>query len=483
MRETTLIEISLAAVTHNMAVLRRLVGPGGAICPVVKADGYGLGAPRVSACLLSAGADMLAVYTAEQAADLFRNSVAGPVLIMMPLRTLARGDELEHALVRGRLHLTVHDGDQLSDLIRLSERYTFSVPVHLDVDVGMSRGGCDLDDAPELLRRITSAPRLHLAGLSTHFSSAESDALATERQHERFKTLVETQAAHIPTTCRVHTANTAAALRCHEYHWSMIRVGQAWAGYGGESLVDDPRLSAADELRPSVTFSSRIIQLKQIKPRTQVGYGSTWTARRPTLLGLVPVGYADGYPLSLSNPARRRGQEPAEVALVVDGANGAERVYAPVVGRVNMDQITIDLTDIAGADGEQCPSLRVGTVVELITPDRDAPNHLVRLAQIAGSNPYELLCGLNPRIRRVYHHAGRSARVPRTRPAPAIVVKSEAAAQFVEPKPKVKVPKSTSSKKKKTKTKTTKTKTKSKTATKTARKTKTKTKKKATVAR
>ncbi|NNF43794.1 MAG: alanine racemase [Phycisphaerales bacterium] len=411
MRDLTVLEIDLTAVAHNMAVLRRLVGPRVGICPVVKADAYGLGAARVCPTLLAAGAEMLAVYTADQAAELLRAAVGGTILVMMPVRSLARGDELEHALVRGRLHLTVHDRDQLADLVRLSERYTTPIPVHLDIDTGMTRGGCLPADAPELIAAINDAPRLKLAGISTHFSSAGSDPATTDRQLARLERLLKSEADAISPVCIVHAANTAATLRTGAYHQRMVRIGQAWAGYGPE-LIDEESAAewrdGAHDLRPCVTLSSRLIQIKSVPARTKVGYEAAWTTRRASVIGLVPTGYADGYPLALSGAGRRRRETPL-VAVMLQGPSGLTRTYAPVVGRVNMDQITIDLTEIA-AD-KDTPPLRVGTGVELITADRAAPNHLAHLATIAGTSPYELLCRLNPRLRRVYHRASASIEV------------------------------------------------------------------------
>jgi alanine racemase len=403
MRDTSVVEIDLAAIGHNMAVLRRIVGPDCLICPVVKADAYGLGAVRVARMLLHAGASMLAVYTRDEVAEIFGAALGGPVLVLMPVRSIDRADEVYRGLVCGRLHLSVHDLEHLEDLVRMAERFAVSIPLHLEIDTGLSRGGCPLDDVPRVLERIAAHPRLVLAGIYTHFAAADTDPDLTDVQDERFETLLREHAALIPSDCLVHVANTGAALGRHAYHKSMIRVGQAWAGYGPETIRHDRVLEEAWELRPAVSWSSEIIQLKRIERRAKVGYGAAWTARRPSLLGLVPVGYADGYPSALGRPDRDR-RPPVNVSVVFDTADGPQRVDAPVVGRVSMDQITIDLTDVEtsapGRDG-----LRVGVPVELITPHRDATNHLVRLAEAAGEPPYEMLCRLNPRIRRVYHQA------------------------------------------------------------------------------
>lgn len=410
MRECTVIEIDLSAVTRNMAAIRRIVGPECAICPVVKADAYGLGAVRIGKCLEQAGAEMLAVFSGDQAAELLRAALGRPVLVLMPMRELGRADELYRGLVRGQVHLSAHDPGHIEDLIRLSEQYALSLPVHLEVDTGMGRGGCPLDDVPEALARIRDARRLRLAGISSHFASAACDHALTDTQHGRFDRVLGAHAALVPPDCLVHVASTSAMLRRRTFHQSMVRVGQAWAGFGPENLRGR-LLPGASDLQPAVTWSSRIVHLKSVAAGTPVGYGSretAWTAPRDGLIGLVPVGYADGYPRALSEPPlgeRPAGVPGARVAVLIETPAGLERVHVPIAGRVNMDQLTIDLTDLGPRTAELAPRLHVGTPIELITADRAAPNHLVTIAEAAGTNPHELLCRLSPRVRRVYHQS------------------------------------------------------------------------------
>ncbi len=423
MHDTSIIEIDLTAVAHNMSVLRRIVGPECAICPIVKADAYGLGVVRIAKCLFQqhagGGADMIAVYTARQAAELFNAAVMGPVLVLMPVREIGRADELYRALICGRLHLSAHDAIHLDDLIRLSDRYAVTIPLHLEIDTGMSRGGCNLADAPAALRRIHSSPRLRLAGIYTHFASAEADEELTDRQDRLFTELLTEQADFIPADCLIHAANTFATIRDRKYHKSMVRIGQAWAGYGPEGLQGGRVIAEAQDLQPAVTWASELVHIKKIPKSTPVGYGSVWTAPRDSVVGLIPLGYADGYPLSLSG---RDGESVGgQVAVLQEHPTGTVRRYAPVIGAVNMDQITIDLTDIeSGALSGGAPGgLRVGTPVELITPDRGSPNHLPKLAQTARTSPYEILCRLNPRIRRVYHRAAASVEILAASPSAA----------------------------------------------------------------
>ncbi|MHC4709884.1 MAG: alanine racemase, partial [Planctomycetota bacterium] len=172
MSETSRIRVNLSAVEHNVRVLRGIVGSECVLCPIIKADGYGLGAAPVARHLKAAGADLLAVYTPAQAAELARAAVGGPILVLAPVRELERTDEAYRLLIRGDLHLTVHDGEHFDELLRIAERFATVIPLHLEIDTGMSRGGCNPDEAPPIAERIAANRWLRLAGVSTHFARA-----------------------------------------------------------------------------------------------------------------------------------------------------------------------------------------------------------------------------------------------------------------------------------------------------------------------
>lgn len=394
MHDASTIEINLTAIANNVRLLRQIIGPDCMLCPIVKADAYGLGAPRVARTLLAAGAEMLAVYTPTQAAELIRAAITAPILVLMPVRDVERVDDLYRGLICGKLHLTVHDHDHLQVLIAISERFGASMPVHLEVDTGMSRGGCALANAPAIIERIAKDKRLQLAGLFTHFANAEDDAELTEQQLAVFDQLLQEQAEHIPSTCLIHLANTYATLRSERYHKSMVRVGLAWAGYGMESLNGGEIIAEGQYLQPAITWKSSIVQIRNIPAGASVGYGSCWTAARPSVIGLVPVGYADGFPAR----AGRTSANENSGAFVGVRCNDVLR-FAPVVGAVNMDQVSIDLTDLFD---DSNANVSVGTEVEVITADAAAPNHLPRFAQAGDTFPHEMMCHLNSRLKRVY---------------------------------------------------------------------------------
>ncbi|MHC4414087.1 MAG: alanine racemase [Planctomycetota bacterium] len=420
MSDTSRILVDLSAVEHNVRVLRGIVGPQCAVCPILKADGYGLGAAQTAKHLVAAGADMLAVYTPAQAAQLARAAVGGPILVLMPVRDLDRLDEAYRLLVCGRLHLTAHDNEHLDDLLRLAEHFATVVPVHVEVDTGMSRGGCNADQVPLMVQRIVGSRWTHLAGLCTHFASAETRAGATNKQLAAFDDVVDKCGSMLPPDCLIHAANTFATLRHRRYHKSMVRVGLAWAGYGPEWMSSGQFVRHGGQLRPILTWQSRIVHVKTIKRGTPVGYGSTWTARRRSRIGLVPVGYADGYPMGLA--CTDENPKPPAVGVHVGGpsATGGSRRFVRVVGQVNMDQIAVDLTDLSPPGRDETETLGADTVVELIGPDSAGPNHLPTLARTVGTIPHELLCRLNPRLRRIYQARGMSPAVATAAPAAAV---------------------------------------------------------------
>ncbi len=399
MNETSRIRINLSAAEHNVRLVRRIVGPQCALCPIVKADAYGLGAALVARHLVAAGANMLAVYTPQQAAELAKAAVGGPVLVLMPVREMQRADEAYRLLIQGRLHLTVHDGSHLEDLLRIAERFATIIPVHLEVDTGMSRGGCPPEEAPAVAQRISGNRWLRLAGVSTHFARSGDDARFTNRQAEEFDAVVEACGPAIPPDCVIHVANTFAILRSARFHRRMVRFGQAWVGFGAESMSAGDFRREGLELRPIVSWRSQIVAVRTVRKGTTVGYGSRWTARRKSRIGLVSAGYADGYPVG----AASTDDSPKPPCVgVITGKRAYGQRFARVVGQVNMDQITIDLTDIAPPGGDDS-IVAPGTAVELIGTDPKAPNHVPNLARIAETIPHQILCSLNPRIRRTYH--------------------------------------------------------------------------------
>jgi alanine racemase len=390
MQDTSTIDIDLSAIDHNMAVIRRVVGDGCALCPIVKADAYGLGVGNVARRLVAAGAEMLAVYSLRQAIETAAAiNGAKPVLVLMPVTRIEREDELVRLMLAGQLHLVVHDEANLEALEACARHLGVELPVHVEVDVGMSRGGALPEDAIHIIHRICAGSRLRLRGVFAHFSHARSDAGLTARQLARYDDVIEACRGVMPADVHQHVASTYALARDARFHRGMVRFGLAWLGYGLDELEASAPVIDRSELRPVVRWTTSVVQAKQVGTGTAVGYGGRWVAPRPSTIALIPVGYSDGYPMP-RNPQASVG---ACVRLFTPDGRTA---HAPVVGAVNMDQITVDVTGLHTGDIHDW----IGCTVELISRDIHAPTHLPRLAAESGMIPHELLTRLNPRIAR-----------------------------------------------------------------------------------
>ncbi|MCK4874086.1 MAG: alanine racemase [Phycisphaerales bacterium] len=383
-------EIDLTAVRHNVGRIHRAIGDAVGICAVLKADAYGLGAVRVASQLNRAGVDMFAVYTPQQAQVVLRARVSRPVLVLTPVREPAAIDGLEGALAADMVHLAVHDRSHITELERIAAHVGGRLGVHVEADTGMARGGVTWEASLDVIRAVHDSPHLHLAGLYAHLASADCDATYTCEQAQAFDALLERARPAIPDECVIHEASTFGVLRGRRHHRQMVRVGLLWAGYGPEEYVGRPECPV-DDLRPILRWTSRIVHVKTIQASTRVGYGGIWRAARTTRLALVGVGYADGYPAALSCAD----DEPAKGELGFRLPDGTT-AYAPVVGRVSMDQITVDVTDLPMDTPVN------GAEVEVVGRDPQAPNHLPTLARRAGTITHELLCRLGPPIHRTY---------------------------------------------------------------------------------
>lgn len=454
---TSRLEIDLGAIDRNLARLRAVISAaqpeGGprhrvALCAVIKQDAYGLGAARIAKRLavIGAGVDMLAVYGLDEARALVDVPVTTPVLVLMPVWTIDRADPLYRLAVLGRLHLVLHSIAQARELSALAGRIGLDLPVHVQVDTGLSRGGVTADEALDLVQFAASAPRLRLAGVMTHFSAPAEDEAFTREQARAFRAWIERIKPTLAAVAArpphrhpmfVHAANTVGALRSSQWHATMVRVGQGLLGYGAESLEGEEGVefaAAGASLEPCVRWVSRIAHVQEVPADWPVGYDRTFVTSRPSRIALVPVGYANGYPRALSNNAqvhltgarwdRPRTSAPDEPVRMPTGLSRGgsaagpmgEHVgcYVPLVGRVSMDQITIDVT---GVPDELCA---VGAEVELVSARPDAPNHLPVLAGAAGTITHEMLCRISQSVERVYIHSRAEGEAPVVPRAPAV---------------------------------------------------------------
>ena len=374
------VQVALDAVAANVEAIRASLDGPCALGAVVKADAYGLGAGPIARQLARSGVEWLMVYSPGEAAELAALKLPGRVLVLMPVTALGRSVLVRRLAEEGRLHLTVHSESQLRALRRAARRLGRPLPVHVKIDTGMTRLGMDEQEADRILPAVAEAPELQLAGVFTHPSSADDDPAYTEQQFKRFSAVCARHAPFIADDVVRHFANTPAMLRDRRYHLDMVRIGLSLYGYGMSDMVGEPMRSDPPALRPAVRWTSHIVHVREVPAGTAVGYNAQFATTRPSRLGVVPVGYKHGYPLLCSDRAIMR--------------VGPSLDEAPVRGAVSMDQTTVDLTDAHDAG--------IGSPVEIISDDPTAPNALPRLAALARSHCYELLCRLSPHLSRRY---------------------------------------------------------------------------------
>lgn len=363
----TRVIVDLDAVRHNLQAVRRLVGPDCRIAAVVKADGYGHGSIPVARAVLDAGADMLCVAVTQEGVELRRSLPDASILVFGTVFP----DEVD-AVVESGLVQTVDDEAMLPHFDRAAASCGRQARLHLKVDTGMSRLGVWPEEALPFMRQAARCRHVRLEGIYSHFANSDArDQTFARRQLALFREVVEDLEAHGFSFEVAHIANSAAVLSMPESHLDMVRPGIMIYG-----LRPAPRLG--DGLRPAMAVVSRITRLKLLPARTPVGYGCTWQSDEPRGIATIPIGYADGYRRQLSNGFH----------VLVRGQK------APVVGRVCMDMLMADVTDVAGAaKGDDV--LIFGRIGGDWLPAEE-------MAAAAGTIPYEIVTGIGPRVPRVY---------------------------------------------------------------------------------
>lgn len=362
----TWLEIDLDAVRHNFLRARHTVDPGVAVFPVIKADGYGLGALPIARALSKAGADGFCVALVEEAEALRQGGIRLPIVLLSGLYA-----GLEEAVARLQLHPFVFDAHTLPALSRAAGSKTLSI--FLKVDTGMGRLGLAPEDVPTAVAQTRALSGLTLAGIVSHMACADQpDHAENQAQLEGLKkVLAQPDMAGLS----VSLANSAALLSRPETHFSWIRPGIML--YGASPFF--PTSSGREiGLRPVVHWRTHILQARTMPAGSAVGYNRTFITQRPTRMALLPVGYADGYNRLLSN----RGE------VLVAGRR------VPVIGRVSMDLTAIDVTDIPGAVA--------GCAVTLLGEEGGEPIDVEEMAAWRETIPYEVLCDLGQRLPRRY---------------------------------------------------------------------------------
>jgi alanine racemase len=364
--------VDAGAIERNCARLRCELRDGVQLCAVVKADGYGHGAFPSAAAALAGGASWLAVASVQEALAVVDERLPARVLVLGPLR----GGEVKEAVLLG-LDIVVSEPELIAELSALAGELARTARVHVKLDTGMGRMGVrDPAHATRIVTAAATAPGVELAGVMTHFATADERGDAFfEEQLRRFTDWVRTVKQQHPHVV-AHAANSAATLRDPAAHFDMVRCGIAV--YGMDPFGEDP---LARGLQPALTLSSYVAAVKLCRAGESTGYGRRFTAAADTYLGLLPIGYGDGWRRALSNNAE----------VLVGGAR------RPLVGTVSMDSVVADLgPDPAALALRETPAILIGAQDgERITAEE--------LARRLNTINYEITCGLTARVTRVHH--------------------------------------------------------------------------------
>ncbi|WP_229372012.1 alanine racemase [Umezawaea beigongshangensis] len=360
------VRVDLTALEHNVALLARTAATSGsAVMAVVKADGYGHGAVQVARAALRAGATWLGACSLPEAVTLREAGITAPVLAWLDVP----GEDVDLG-VAAEVDVSVSSLRELHEVAAAARRAGTRGRVHLKIDTGLSRNGCTPDLWPELVAEAATTPEVEVVAVWSHLACAdELGHPSIDAQAARFATAHQQARAAGLNPLR-HIANSAAALTRPDLHFDLVRPGIAVYGLNPVPVEFD--------LRPVMSFHSTVVLVKRVAAGEAVSYGQIWTAPRDTTLALVPVGYADGVPRSLSGRM--------EVLL------GGER--RPVVGRICMDQLVVDCGDDVVREGDE--------VVLFGSGERGEPTAR-EWADSIGTIDYEIVTGMSrPRVRRTF---------------------------------------------------------------------------------
>ncbi len=364
--------IDLGALGANYAALAR-AAEGCDLIAVVKADAYGHGALAVATHLAAQGCRKLAVVTAAEAAELRAGGLVQPsILVLGVVADAAEARELLHLDATAVLH---HRG-QLTLLADAAREAGRVLPVQVEIDTAMRRMGVPPEEALTFIEAVAETSALKLTGVFTHFACADEVDLAPTREQLRiFGEILAVLRARGVDPGEVHVANSAGILAGAELPemWklcSAVRPGLSLYG-----VAPAPHLPG--ELAPVMHLSARVAQLRAVEPGDAVGYGATHRFGGATRVATLPIGYADGVPCSLGNSG----------SVLLNGAK------CPIVGRVSMDSITVDVGELA---------VEIGDEVLLFGNSASGTLRVEEVAAVAGTIPYELLVRVGPRVPRVY---------------------------------------------------------------------------------
>jgi alanine racemase len=368
----TWVEVDLDAISHNIEEFRGRLQNNTQIMAVVKADGYGHGAVPIAREALAAGATYLAVALIDEALELREAGIEAPILILG-----STPPEFVEVALLNDITITVFHEEVIEAIESSAAKHSKKAKVHLKVDTGMGRIGVrSEDELDRLVRKINHCRYIELEGVFTHFSRAdEENPEYTVQQHHNFIKAV--QSYNIPI---VHCSNSAAGILYPEWGYNLLRLGISLYGQYPSDFTKDKGV----RLKPAFSLKSRVAHLKSVPAGTSISYGGTFKTKEESLIASIPIGYADGFSRSLSN----RGY-----AIV-----GGQKV--PIVGRVCMDQLMLDVSKVAACN--------MGDEVVFIGEQMGESITVDDMASLLQTINYEVTCMISKRVPRVYVKSGKA---------------------------------------------------------------------------
>lgn len=368
-------DVDLDAIHHNLSLAKSVINKDTQLMAVIKADGYGHGANQI-AKYCDDVIDRYAVAIPEEGIDLRKAGFTKPINLLGYTHPTQYEDVINYDLIPAIFTL-----DMAKTLSQKALSMNKTVKIHIKLDTGMSRiGFADNEKSVDVIKEISLLPNLEVDGIFSHFARAdEKDKSVARSQFERFTNFVnklKSEGLEIP---NCHISNSAAIMELSDMNLQIVRSGIITYGlYPSEEMnKENFKIIPAMELKSQVSF------VKTLKAGTPVGYGGTYVTDKETVIATIPVGYADGYPRSLSNKGR----------VIIKGQS------APIVGRVCMDQFMVDVTCIEG--------VKQGDEVTLMGKEGEEFISCEELSGLAGSFNYEFVCNISKRVPRVYYKDGK----------------------------------------------------------------------------
>ena len=372
-------KIDLDAIAYNMEQMKQNIRPETKVMAVIKADGYGHGAVQI--------AEMMerwnyiwgfAVATLDEAVVLRTEGIQKPILVLGCVFPDQYMEMLKH-----EIRMNIYTEEMAESISRMAAREGKTAYMHIKLDTGMSRLGFGINEqSAETIKRISKMPNVNMEGIFTHFTKAdEKDKSFTKKQIQEFVWMTERLKEKNVRFTYEHCSNSAGIIDVPEANFDIVRAGISSYGLYPSEEVDKTNV----KLKPALALKSHVAFVKEIERGTPVSYGGTFVAKEKMKIATIPVGYADGYPRSLSNKGY----------VLIRGKK------APILGRVCMDQFMVDVTQIEGVS--------FGDKVTMIGKDGNEILPVEVLSELSGRFNYEFVCDLGKRIPRVYVRDGKIA--------------------------------------------------------------------------